>query len=213
MAATTGANQAEAVAHLLAADPILGELIDRLGADNGDPRRGRPPDHYGVLVRAIIGQQLSTRAADAIYRRLTDRFGGRVPTPEQVLDDDPEELRVAAGLSHAKVEYLRSLAENVLDGSLALDELTALSDEDVIARLVAVKGIGQWSADIFLMLHLQRPDVVAAGDLGIRRAIMIAYGLPALPSPEEVRKIAEPWRPYRTQASLLLWRSLHATPV
>ncbi|MFZ0042455.1 MAG: DNA-3-methyladenine glycosylase [Solirubrobacteraceae bacterium] len=213
MTATIEPGQAEAVAHLRASDPILRKLIDSLGADAGDPRRGRPSVHYGVLVRAIVGQQLSTRAADAIFKRLTARFGGRLPTPEEVLADDPEELRVAAGFSHAKIKYLRSLAEHVLDGSLELDKLAELPDEEVIARLVAVKGIGQWSADIFLMFHLQRPDVVASGDLGIRRAVMVAFGLPKMPSPKEVEAIAEPWRPYRTTASLFLWRSLHTTPI
>jgi DNA-3-methyladenine glycosylase II len=164
-------------------------------------------------VRAIVGQQLSTKAADAIYGRLIERFGGRTPTPEEVLADDPDELRTAAGLSHAKVAYLRSLAEHVLDGSLALQKLGRLPDDEVIAELVAVKGLGVWSAHIFLMFHLRRPDVLAVGDLGIRRAMMVAYGLPELPQPAEMEKIAEPWRPHRTLACLFLWRSLQATPV
>jgi DNA-3-methyladenine glycosylase II len=204
----------QAAAELRAADPVLGQLIDAYGIDGlGDRRRGRPRDHYGVLVRAIIGQQLSTKAADAIYGRLTERYGGRPPTPEEVLADDPDELRTSAGLSHAKVGYLRSLAEHVLDGSLALDKLSRLPDDEVIAELVAVKGIGLWSAQIFLMFHLQRPDVVAIGDLGIRRAVMLAYGLDAMPTPAEVQERAEPWRPHRTLACLFLWRSLHAEPL
>ncbi len=203
-----------AAAELRAADPVIGKLIDAYGVDGlGDRRRGRPRDHYGVLVRAIIGQQLSTRAADAIYRRLTERFGGRPPTPEEVLADDPDELRTSAGLSHAKVAYLRSLAEHVLDGSLKLDKLGRMSDDKVIAELVAVKGIGEWSAHMFLMFHLQRPDVVPVGDLGIRRAVMLAYGLDVMPTPAEVAARAERWRPHRTLASLFLWRSLHAEPL
>jgi DNA-3-methyladenine glycosylase II len=203
-----------AIAELQASDPVLAELIDRVGTDGITARRrGRPTDHYGTLVRAIVGQQLSTKAADAIYGRLIERFGGRTPTPEEVLADDPDELRTAAGLSHAKVAYLRSLAEHVLDGSLALQKLGRLPDDEVIAELVAVKGLGVWSAHIFLMFHLRRPDVLAVGDLGIRRAMMVAYGLPELPQPAEMERIAEPWRPHRTLACLFLWRSLQATPV
>jgi DNA-3-methyladenine glycosylase II len=163
-------------------------------------------------VRSIVGQQLSTAAARAIYTRLIDRFGGRTPTPEEVLADDPEALRAAAGLSRAKVGFLRSLAEHVIDGSLELERLEQLPDEEVIAELVAVKGLGRWSAHMFLMFHLQRPDVLPLGDLGIRRALMVRYGLPELPGPAESEQIAEPWRPHRTLACRFLWRSLDATP-
>jgi DNA-3-methyladenine glycosylase II len=201
------------VAALRRKDPVLRALIDEIGADGlGDPRAGRPADHYGALVRSIVGQQLSTKAARAIYGRLTERFGGRTPTPAEVLADDPDELRTAAGLSHAKVRYLRSLAEHVLDGSIELERLDDLPDEEVIAELVAVKGLGVWSAHMFLMFHLQRPDVLPVGDLGIRRAVMVRYGLPELPTPAELTEIAEPWRPYRTLACRYLWRSLDATP-
>ena len=189
-------------------------LIDELGPDGlGDPRRGRAPtDHYGALVRSIVGQQLSTKAARAIYGRLSDRFGGRAPTPAEVLADDPVQLRAAAGLSRAKVGFLRSLAEHVVDGSLELERLDELPDEEVIANLVAVKGLGTWTAHMFLMFHLGRPDVLAVGDLGIRRAAMLRYGLDALPSPSELEMLAEPWRPHRTLACLYLWRSLDAVP-
>jgi DNA-3-methyladenine glycosylase II len=189
-------------------------LIDEVGVDGlGDPRAGRPDDDYGALVRSIVGQQLSTRAARAIYSRLTERYGGRTPTPAEVLADDPDELRTAAGLSHAKIAYLRSLAAHVLDGSLELDRLGSLPDDQAIAELVAVRGIGEWSAHMFLMFNLGRPDVLAVGDLGIRRAVMLRYGLPKLPSPAELERIAEAWRPYRTLACRFLWRSLRATPV
>jgi DNA-3-methyladenine glycosylase II len=202
------------VAALRAADPVLRAVIDEIGVDGlGDPRAGRPSDHYGALVRSIVGQQLSTKAAQAIYGRLTDRFGGRTPTPVEVLAEDPEELRAAAGLSRAKVQYLRSLAEHVLDGALELDRLDELPDEEVIAELVAVRGLGTWSAHMFLMFHLGRPDVLPVGDLGIRRAVMVRYGLPELPGPGEMERIAEPWRPHRTLACRFLWRSLAATPV
>jgi DNA-3-methyladenine glycosylase II len=204
----------EAIAHLRAADPVLRALIEQIGADSlGERRTARPSDHYGALVRTIVGQQLSTRSARAIYDRLTARFGGRPPTPEEVLADDPDELRTAVGLSHAKVRYLRSLAEHVLDGSLDLGQLGRLSDEEVAARLTAISGIGPWSSDIFLMFHLQRQDVLPVGDLGIRKAFQAVYGLPELPDAAEMERIAEPWRPYRTVASLFLWRALSATPV
>jgi DNA-3-methyladenine glycosylase II len=181
---------------------------------NGEPEPRPPrPDVYAALVRTIVGQQLSVRAALAIYDRLLARFGGQPPTPQQILDDDPDALRVAAGLSHAKVRYLRSLAEHVVSGELELDRLEQLSDDDVMAELVAVNGIGTWSAQIFLMFTLGRPDVLAVGDLGIRRAVQRAYELPELPTAPELTTLAEPWRPYRTAACVLLWHSLRNAPV
>lgn len=204
----------EAVAHLREADPVLRGIIESVGPEPLIARRAeRPSEHYGALVRSIVGQQLSTKAARAIYGRLTERFGGRPPTPAEVLAEDPEELRAAAGLSRAKVTFLRSLAEHVLDGSLELERLDELPDDEVITELVAVKGLGVWTAHMFLMFHLERPDVLAVGDLGIRRALMNHYGFEALPSPPEMEKLAEPWRPYRTLACMYLWRSLDATPV
>jgi DNA-3-methyladenine glycosylase II len=209
-----GASAASGLQKLRAADPVLRALIDQIGADGlGDRRAGRPKDHYGALVRSIVGQQLSTKAARAIYGRLTERFGGRTPTPQEVLDDDPDELRAAAGLSRAKVSFLRSLAEHVLNGSLELERLNELPDDEVIAELVAVKGLGTWSAHMFLMFHLSRPDVLPVGDLGIRRAAMNVYGLDELPDPATLERIAEPWRPHRTLACEYLWQSLDATPV
>jgi len=193
---------------------VLAAIIERTGK-LPSARQGRPEldDHYGALVRAIVGQQLSVLAARAIYGRLTARFDGRPPTPEELLADDPEELRAAAGLSRAKVGFLRSLAEHVVSGELELERLDQLDDEDVIAELVAVKGIGEWSAHMFLMFHLERADVLAVGDLGIRRAIELAYGLDALPKPAEMELLAEPWRPYRTLACRYLWRSPPGRPV
>jgi DNA-3-methyladenine glycosylase II len=201
------------LAHLRAGDPVLAGLIDAAGP-LPDPRDGRPDreDHYGALVRAIVGQQLSVSAARAIYGRLTARFEGRPPTPQEILDDEPEELRAAAGLSRAKVSYLRSLAEHVISGELELERLHELSDDEVIAELTAVKGIGEWSAHMFLMFHLERPDVLPVGDLGIRRAIERAYDLDALPEPAAIERIARPWRPYRTLACRYLWRSLQNEP-
>jgi DNA-3-methyladenine glycosylase II len=202
-----------ALAQLRSSDEVLAAIIDQAGPLE-DSRQGRPEldDHYGALVRTITGQQLSVLAARAIYGRLIDRFGGRPPTPQEILDDDPEELRAAAGLSRAKVSYLRSLAEHVICGDLELERLDELSDEDVISELTAVKGLGLWSAQMFLMFHLSRPDVLPVGDLGIRRAIERAYGLDELPEPAAIEKIAEPWRPHRTLASRYLWRSLDNEP-
>jgi DNA-3-methyladenine glycosylase II len=202
-----------AVEHLRAADPVMRALIDELGADAiADRRHGRPPDHYGTLVRSIVGQQLSVKAAAAIYRRLLERYGGRPPTPQEVLADDPDELRAAAGLSRAKVTFLRSLAEHVVDGTLELEKLDSLSDDEVMSELVAVKGIGPWSAHMFLMFQLERPDILPVGDLGIRKMVQRHYGLAELPGAAEIERIAEPWRPYRTLACLYLWESFDGQP-
>lgn len=191
---------------------MLGAIVDALGPAPADADDGRPNDHYGALVRAIVGQQLSTKAARSIYGRLADRFGGRAPTPQEILDDEPEELRAAAGLSRAKVSYLRSLAEHVISGELELERLDELPDDEVTAELVAVKGLGLWTTQMFLMFQLGRPDVLPVGDLGIRRAVERAYGLADLPDPAELTRIAEPWRPHRTLACRYLWRSLDNVP-
>jgi DNA-3-methyladenine glycosylase II len=204
---------ARATEQLRSSDPVLARIIDATGklpnSRQGRPERG---DHYGALVRAIVGQQLSVLAARAIYGRLTARFGGRPPTPQEIIADDPEELRTAAGLSHAKVGFLRSLAEHVISGELELERLHELQDDEVIAELVAVKGIGEWSAHMFLMFQLERPDVLAVGDLGIRRAIERAYALDALPDAHAIERLADAWRPYRSLACRYLWRSLRNEP-
>lgn len=198
--------------HLRAADPVMAQLVERYGELELVPGHRRGMDDYTALVRSIAGQQLSVKAAAAIYARLIEFFGGHPPTPRQILDADPDMMRVAAGLSRAKTTFLRSLAEHVIDGSLRLERLGELSDEEVMAELVAVKGIGEWSAHMFLMFQLARPDVLAVGDLGIRRGAERAYGLPDLPSAAELTQIAEPWRPYRTLACRYLWASLENTP-
>ncbi len=138
-------------------------------------------------------------------------FDGRTPTPAELLAADPEKVR-QAGLSRPKVSYLRSLAEHVESGELELAKLTKLPDEEVSAQLTAVKGLGQWTAYMFLIFHLGRPDVLPVGDLGIRRAVERAYGLRKLPDAARLTKIAEPWRPNRSLASLYLWRSLDNVP-
>ena len=193
----------------------MAKLIDDYGGrlPTEPDSRGRPADVYGALVRTIAGQQLSVLAARAIWRKLLAHFDGRVPTPREILDEDPETLKTAAGFSRAKVAYLRSLAEHVLDGQLELERLAELDDDEVIRELTAVKGIGEWTAHMFLMFTLHRPDVLPVGDLGVRNAAMRAYGLDAPPKPAELEALAEPWRPHRTRACLYLWRSLENAPV
>ena len=189
-------------------------LIDWIGSTLlRDRRRYRFPDS---LYRAGARDRRSA-AVDKVGARHLRSTDGTVrrspPTPDEVLADDPDELRTAVGLSHAKTAYLRSLAEHVLGGSLQLDQLRGLPDADVIAELTAVKGIGEWSSHMFLMFDLGRPDVLAVGDLGIRRAVMVRYALDALPDAAELAQIGEPWRPYRTLACLFLWHSADAVPV
>lgn len=203
-------------AALAASDPVMAKLIERIGDIDLATRlerrsEERPADAYGALLRAIVGQQLSTKAARTIYLRVLDLFGGKPPAPEQLLDADEKALR-GAGLSGRKVEYLRDLAAHVISGELELDRLDELSDEEAIAEIVAVRGLGQWTAEMFLLFHLERPDVLSGGDLGIRKAIQIEYGLAEMPTPQEVVDRGEPWRPHRSLASLYLWESLAAVP-
>ena len=190
----------------------MSALVERLGPLSvAERRRGRPDDAYGSLLRAIVGQQLSTKAARSIYERLVALFGGRTPSPAELLAADPEEVR-AVGLSGPKVAYLRDLAAHVEDGRLPIDRLHEQDDAAVAAELTAVKGLGQWTADMFLIFHLGRPDVLAVGDLGVRRGVERAYGLEALPNAAELERIAAPWRPQRSLACLYLWRSLDNEP-
>jgi DNA-3-methyladenine glycosylase II len=197
----------------LARDPVMAGLITEFGGPLGEENSRRPSDVYGALLRSITGQQLSVRAAQAIYGRLLERFGGRPPTPEEILADDPDALRTAAGLSRAKTVALRSLAEHVLDGQLQITALEKLPDEEVMRELVAVKGIGEWTAHMFLMFTLHRPDVLPVGDQGVKNAVRRAYDLDAVPRPDALTAIAEPWRPHRTRACEYLWRSLSNAPI
>lgn len=198
--------------YLIKADKKLAKLIEGDGPiDPATDRRGSRRDAYEALARAIVGQQLSTKAAASIWGKVLALFGGKTPTPEQLLAVPPQELR-DAGLSWSKVAYVRDLAERVRDGELNLKRLPELADEDVIAALTEIKGVGRWTAEMFLIFHLGRPDVLSTGDLGIRRAVQITYGLDELPGPEEMERIAEPWRPHRTLACLYLWRSLDNAP-
>jgi DNA-3-methyladenine glycosylase II len=197
---------------LMKADKVMRRVMEEGGPlDPATDRRGSRKDAYEALARAIVGQQLSTKAAGSIWNRLLDQFDGVPPTPEQLLKRRADQLR-KAGLSRSKVEFLKDLAKRIEDGSLDLSRLRDLPDEDVIAELIEVKGIGRWTAEMFLIFHLARPDVTSAGDLGLRRAVQIEYGLGDLPGPEDYERISEEWRPHRTLASLYLWRSLANTP-
>ena len=198
------------------ADPTMAALIERVGPIDIETRlkrrrEERPNDAYGALLRAIVGQQLSTKAARTIYLRVVDLFDGATPSPEQLLAAKEADLR-GAGLSGRKVEYIRDLASHVLSGELELERLNELSDEEAIEEIVAVRGLGQWTAEMFLIFHLERPDVLSGGDLGIRKAVQIEYGLEEMPTPERVLEIGEAWRPHRSLASLYLWESLAAVP-
>jgi DNA-3-methyladenine glycosylase II len=189
-------------------DPVIAALIKRHGpcglAD------AQHEDAFTALVHAIISQQLSTKAAATIARRFDALFDGP-PTAGAVAQVDDEQLR-AVGLSSQKVRYMRDLSARVMDGSLPLAMVNELSDEDVIQSLTQVKGIGRWTAEMFLMFRLHRPDVLPVDDLGILKAVQRAYGLRKMPRPERLTKIGEPWRPYRSVACWYLWASLGNKP-
>jgi len=207
---------AKARKQLAASDPTMAALMARLGKIDLATRLARrkeerPNDAYGALLRAIVGQQLSTKAARTIYGRILDLFDGSTPSPEQLLEAEESDLR-AAGLSGRKVEYIRDLASHVIEGELELERLDQLEDAEVIEEIVAVRGLGVWTAEMFLLFHLERPDVLSGGDLGIRKAVQIEYGLEEMPAPAKVLEIGEPWRPHRSLASLYLWESLANAP-
>ena len=184
------------------ADPILCEIINRVGEYRLEYRE----PSFETLVRSIVYQQLSGRVASVIFTRLVSAVGGKL-TPASVLKLRPARMR-AAGLSAQKTAYIRDLARHTRDGRVVFDELDQLPDEAVIETLTIVKGIGVWTAHMFLIFALRRPDVLPTGDLGIRSAIRKAYGLSELPKPAEIENFARPWRPYCTVASWYLWRSL-----
>jgi len=190
-----------AVRHLSRADPKLKALIGKVGKLR--VHGGLEP--YEALVVSILFQQLAGSAAEAITIRFKGLFGGSFPTPAQLLQEPDSNLR-GAGLSRRKVEYLKGLSRRVADGSLDFASLPSKGDEEVISILDEVKGIGRWTAQMFLIFPLSRPDVLPAGDLGIRAAVKELYGLDDLPSEDEVGEIASRWHPYCTVASLYLWR-------
>jgi DNA-3-methyladenine glycosylase II len=195
---------------LLRRDPILAALIRRHGPCG--LAAAQRADHFSALVRAITFQQLSTKAASTIYNRMMTLMPEGVPTPAGFACVTDAQLR-AAGMSRQKSAYLRDLCEKIASGTVDLDALEAMTDENIIASLILIKGIGRWSAEMFLIFRLLRPDVLPVGDLGIVTAVQKAYGLRKRPSPDRLRKIGEAWRPYRSIASWYLWRSLDNEPV
>jgi len=189
-------------------DPVLRELMREHGpcgladAQHTDPFR--------ALVSAIISQQLSTKAAATIKARLVTLVASRL-TPSRIAAVSDDALR-GVGLSRQKIAYLRDLCNRVTGGDLALDQLDAMTDDDVVVALTSVKGIGRWTAEMFLMFRLHRPDVLPVGDLGIVKAVQQAYGLRKMPTPERLTKLGEQWRPYRSVACWYLWASLDNKP-
>jgi DNA-3-methyladenine glycosylase II len=192
----------QAIHHLRTSDPVLSAIIERVG-DYGI--QFRPPE-FETLVKSIVFQQLSGRVASVIFGRLSAAVKG-VVTPETILKLRPSRMR-SLGLSTQKTAYIRDLARHTLAGKVVFSELSALPDEEVILRLTQVKGIGVWTAHMFLIFALQRTDILPTGDLGVRNAIRKAYNLEALPTPDEMERMASRWRPYCSVASWYLWRSL-----
>jgi DNA-3-methyladenine glycosylase II len=206
----TTADYTKARRALMRRDPVLAAIIKRHGACGLGAVRDRF-DHFSMLVRAIVFQQLSTKAATTIHTRLIDAMGGTV-TPEALAALTDDQFRTA-GISRQKAAYLRDLAEKVRSGAVPLDAVDALADEDVINALTQIKGIGRWTAEMFLIFRLQRPDILPVGDLGIVNAIQRAYRMRKKPTPDRMRKLGEAWRPYRSIATWYLWRSLDNEPV
>ena len=198
-------NLAEAQVYLSDNDPKLAELIDRYGNCTITPHS----DHYSELVTSIVGQQLSIKAAAAIWGRILAISGGQPPTPEQLISASFEDLR-AAGLSGPKVNYVKDLAAHILDGRLDMGNIAKLPNDEIISQLTAVKGIGEWSAHMFMLFGLGRLDILPYGDLGIRKAIMNIYDLAEMPDKDTLLRIAEEnsWPPYQSVASWYLWKSL-----
>jgi DNA-3-methyladenine glycosylase II len=193
---------------LIRRDPVIATLIRQHGECGLASSQRTDPFH--ALLHAIIAQQLSTKAAKTIEGRFSVLFDGG-PTPAAVARASDEKLR-AVGLSPQKLKYVRDLCVRILDGSLNLNALALLTDDEVIEALTRVKGIGRWTAEMFLMFRLHRPDVLPVGDLGIVKAVQRAYKLRSLPTPARLTKIGETWRPYRSVACWYLWASLDAPP-
>jgi 3-methyladenine DNA glycosylase/8-oxoguanine DNA glycosylase len=196
------------MAHLRAVDPVMARII----AAVGPPTIRHDPNYFTGLVGAILGHQISVAAASAIRARLAARFSPERPlTPERLLALSEADLR-AIGLSRAKMVYVADLATKVTSGAVDLAHVDDLPDEAVIAQLTQVRGIGRWSAEMFLIFNLGRPDVLPVDDLAVRSAAVRQYALPDMPRAAELRTLAEPWRPYRTFGSWYLWRSRGGDP-
>jgi DNA-3-methyladenine glycosylase II len=184
----------------------MGGLIRRAGPCTLAVRRQR--SHFDALVRAIVYQQLAGRAAAAIHARFLALFDGRGLTPEGVLALPEAKLR-SVGLSGAKTASIRDLAAKSLDGTVPLRGLSRLSDEEIVERLSSVRGIGPWTAEMFLMFQLGRPNVWPVGDLGVRNGYRIAYGLDEMPTPKQLLPLGEAYRPYRSVAAWYCWAAVH----
>lgn len=195
----------KAVAHLKKADPTMARLIADVGPCRYEVKNFGT--HFDALCRSIIYQQLSTKAAGTIHGRFLDLFPNRQPTPDALLAIPEETLR-GVGLSRQKLNYLRDLASRVHANALPLDHLDELPDQEIIEYLVQVKGIGVWTAQMFLMFRLGRLDVLPVLDLGIRNAIKKAYRVRGVPTPKRMQKLGAPWKPYASVACWYLWRSL-----
>jgi DNA-3-methyladenine glycosylase II len=195
---------ADPLKYLSKADPKLGGLIKTVGKYSIRLRT----DAFQSLVESIIYQQLAGSAASAIYTRFLGYYDNVIPTPLDLVSTPDTELRYKIGLSTKKIQYLKDLATKIVEQKLNLDLLSRLSDDDVIKELVQVKGIGRWTAEMFLIFCLGRPDVLPVTDLGTRKAMYKLYSLSDLPKPAEMLAIAQPWKPYRTVATWYLWKSL-----
>jgi DNA-3-methyladenine glycosylase II len=192
--------------HLIKADPKLGLIIKRVGACG--LHSAAPRDPFEALTMSIASQQLSTKAAATIFARFCDLFPpDRKPRPERVMTLSDDQIR-GVGFSRPKVAFIKDLAAHVLDGRLDLKGLRKHPDEEVMRQLVAVKGIGRWTAEIYLMFRLGRPDILPADDLGLMNAAHRVYGMRKRPTPDQLRKKGEAWRPYRSVAAWYLWASL-----
>jgi len=183
-------------------DPALSGIIDIVG-EYELKKRNR---HFAVLVESIISQQLATSAADAIFKRFKELYP-KFPTASEILATKKSKLRTV-GLSGMKIEYLRDLAKHVEEGRLNMRTISRMSDEDVITHLTQVKGIGRWTADMFLIFSLGRQDIFPVGDLALRKAVQMLFLLPEMPKPKEAEKLGQKWRPHRTAATWYLWKSL-----
>jgi DNA-3-methyladenine glycosylase II len=193
----------------LSKDPVLAPVITHAGLAQLEPHT----DYYGALVSSIVGQQLSVKAAAAIKKRFLDLFGGAFPSPEQILSVSVEDLR-AIGFSNAKGRYVHDLAQHILDGKISFERIPEQSNDEIIAMLTDVKGIGEWTVHMFLMFCVGRLDVLPVGDLGIKNGIRALYGLEDAPSPAQIGELAKQnnWHPYESVASWYVWRSLDNAP-
>lgn len=197
--------------HLQSVDPVLAKVIAKIELAPAKAHGGR--NHFHSLVEAIVSQQLSVKASDTIFARFRKLFPGRAfPKPEAILKMSHAKLR-SAGLSDAKAKYIKDLAQKVHAKEVMLHKLEKMSNEEVVEYLVKVKGIGRWTAEMFLMFSLQRPDVFSHGDLGLRNAIIKLYGFKKPPTEKQIEKIVAKWSPHKTTASRYLWKSLNNEPL